>query len=403
MKNAKHSRVAQKKKSFPIVVKVFFTVEILVFFAGIVYMAVTKLIPLKYILAATALGVILCGLHILFLKSKKHIKTTRVLSLILSIIILLLSVFGVYFLGVVHSSFIKIPDKNTEVNAVKVGVDVEPFIVYLSGLDTRGTGKIREKGLSDVNMTIVINPKTAQVLMVNTPRDYYVPLWGDTNKMDKLTHAGNYGVECSMKTLEALYGIKYNYYVKVNFKSLIDIVDALGGVTVDSELAFSSHYNLLEDRTYHFVKGENQLTGDAALAFARERESIPGGDRQRGRNQQIVIKAIINKATSPAMLNPAKISQLVSCVTENTTTNISYDEISKLTQMQLNKMPSWDIQTLSVDGTGAYAVTYSGGSAELSVIMPDQKTIDIAKSAIQNVMNGIKADYSSGQTTSANQ
>ena len=221
---------------------------------------------------------------------------------------------------------ITIDEGEYETPPITAEVTKEPFFIYLSGSDTRKVENIPEKGLSDVNMVIAVDPVKHKMLMVNTPRDYYVALDGDSNKMDKLTHAGNYGIRCSMNTLEALYDIKFKYYVKVNFKSLVDIVDALGGITVNSEKAFSSRHSLSK-KTYSFTKGANNLTGDAALAFARERKAFAEGDRQRGKNQQLVISAIVDKAISPSILNPSKFREILQSVTKNTKTNISKKEI----------------------------------------------------------------------------
>ena len=184
-----------------------------------------------------------------------------------------------------------------------------------------------------------------------------------------------------MQTLEALYDIKFNYYVKINFKSVVDLVDALGGVTVDSEISFSSSYSLSGKR-YSFTQGKNELTGDAALAFARERKSLAGGDRQRGKNQQLVISAIVDKAISPSILNPSNFKKILSSVTSNTKMNISSSEITSLFKMQLKDMKGWDIQSMSVDGTGSSRYTYSYPSQPLYVMIPDEETVTEAKTAL---------------------
>ena len=224
--------------------------------------------------------------------------------------------------------------------------------------------------------------------MVSTPRDYYVPLEGDPNKMDKLTHAGNHGIEGSMKTLESFYGIKFNYYAKFNFKSVYDIVNAVGGITVNSEYSFTSRYSYT-GTTYTFVEGKNDLTGDSALAFARERKSFGGGDRQRGKHQQLVIKAVVEKAISPSMLIPSNIEKMLKAISDNTKTNFTEDEVKKLINYQLGSMgDKWDFQSMSVDGTGEYNTAYSTGSTSVYVMRPDMETVEAAKAAIDAVMNG---------------
>ncbi|MDR1798815.1 MAG: LCP family protein, partial [Bifidobacteriaceae bacterium] len=170
-----------------------------------------------------------------------------------------------------------------------------PFIVYISGIDTFGSIELTAR--SDVNILIVLNPATHKILLVNTPRDYYLQLHGTTGIKDKLTHAGLYGIQMSIDTLQDLYGISIDYYVRVNFTSLVRIVDTLDGINVESQYAFTSRYG-----HYYFAQGDNYLNGDQALAFSRERYAFEGGDRTRGQNQQQVIKGLIKKATQPGNL-----------------------------------------------------------------------------------------------------
>ena len=309
--------------------------------------------------------------------------------------------FGVSLLDTVYRSVSKLPDEEPTVSANKAEVTDETFYVYLSGVDTRNVATIPDKALSDVNMVLVINPEKHRVLMVNIPRDYYVPLEGNPAKMDKLTHAGTHGIACSMKTIEALFDIKFNYYVRVNFKSVHDIVNALGGITVHSDFNFNSKHSYTKTR-YYFHKGENHLMGDAALAFARERESFSKGDRQRGIHQQRIIKAVAEKAMSAdILLKPSKLKKVLNSVTENTKTNISYDEISKLVQLQLSEMPSWKFKSTAVDGRGASRVTYSGGSARRYVMLPNEESVEEAKKFIESVKSTSSGNGSA--TNSSNQ
>ena len=379
---------SDKKSYITLFAKILFILELVALPAGLIYMAITQLFPVKYLLLLLVLSICLVVFHIRMFLTKTRGSATKVISLILSILVLLVSSVGTVVLGTIHTSFSKIPDAEVEVEALKTNVTKNPFIVYLSGVDTRGGGEIRDKARSDVNMIIAINPKTNKILMVNTPRDFYVPLEGDPAKMDKLTHAGTKGVSCSMKTLEALYDIKFNYYVKVNFESVVDVVDTLGGITVNSEYNFTSFHSLNNDTTYTFVKGENKLTGLSALAFARERKNVPGGDPTRGKHQQLIIKAIINKVISPSNLTPTKISKIVDCITRNTNTNVSYGEISDLVKLQLDKMPSWDIQTISVGGEGATKPTYVTGGLNAYVMIPDEETVEKAKLQIRSCLEG---------------
>ena len=259
---------------------------------------------------------------------------------------------------------------------IETDITKRPFGVYISGIDT--TGSVATRSRSDVNILAVVNPATRQVLLVSTPRDYFVPLSISDGVPDKLTHAGIYGVNVSKDTLGLLYGIDMDYYFRVNFSGFEKIIDALDGVTVNSSIAFSSH-------GYTFVKGENQLDGKAALAFCRERYSLAGGDRQRGKNQMAVIKAVINKAMSPALL--MNYSEVLKAIEGNFETTIPMEVISALVSDQLKNGGSWNVVTYSVDGTGDYQIPYSM-SQSAYVMQPDYETVEHAKTLIQSVLNG---------------
>ena len=250
------------------------------------------------------------------------------------------------------------------------------FTMYISGIDNRG-GLIA-KSRSDVNILATVNVDTRQVLLVSTPRDYYVPLPISNGQCDKLTHAGIYGVDVSIGTLEMLYGIDIDYYFRVNFSGFEKIIDALGGVTVNSDYDFSAG-------GYYFQKGENHVNGSQALAFARERKSFKEGDRQRGRNQMAVIKAVINKAMSPAILSGY--ADIMESVAGSFETSMPYDLIAELVRDMLEKGGSWNIVSYSVNGSGDSRRPYSM-STNAYVMIPDQETVDTAIEKINQVMNG---------------
>lgn len=402
MKKGKHSKAPIRKAKdrkkenidirshsnpkLTIATKIVGAVQLLIMLAGTTYVSFLHLLPIKFLIILAFLILVITALHIVFIETKTRKIILKISSIVLSVIVSTVAIYGSILLGTFHNSINNLPMDSDTVNTQKANVTNQPFLVYLSGLDTRGSGEIKDKGLSDVNMVVAINPTTKKVLMVNIPRDYYVGLEGNPNKLDKLTHAGNYGVNCSMSTLEALFDIKFNYYVKVNFKSVVDIVDALGGITVNSDFNFSSKHSFT-GKVHKFTKGENKLNGDAALAFARERQSFQYGDRQRGIHQQKVISAIFNKVISPSMLNPAKINDILTAIVNNMKTNLSSSEISSLVQMQLGDMAAWDIQTYSVDGTGASRSTYSAGSQKLSVMIPNMETVELAKLKISAILD----------------
>lgn len=260
----------------------------------------------------------------------------------------------------------------------------EPFVVYLSGVDTRG--ELTEKARSDVNILAVVNPKTKQVALINTPRDYYVDLAG-TDSKDKLTHAGLYGVENSMETLGNLYGIEVDHYIRINFAGFMTIVDALGGVDVYSDQAFTSVGSPGYYDPTTFVEGWNHLDGQAALAFARERKAFATGDVQRGINQMKVIDAMLNKIKSPTLL--MSFSRLMEAASDCFVTSFSQDQISALVRMQLSNFAEWSIESYTATGTSAKSTQcYSAKGQSLYVMKPDTNSVNEAKALIAGVLGG---------------
>ena len=278
-----------------------------------------------------------------------------------------------------------------EITAIKPtgSITKQPFVVYCSGSDERDSD-INAKTRSDVNILAVVNPKTRQILLINTPRDYYLPL-AFNGEMDKLTHAGLYGIQESMAVLDNLYGTKTSYYGRVNFWGLIDIVDALGGIDVYSDYSFETSAGDVAGygyRTYSYTEGWNHLDGLEALMFARERHSFSDGDNQRGRNQMKVVQAIIEKITSPSVLS--NYQDLLKAMSDNCVTNISYDQITSLVQMMQKEGFSWNIQTMSArEGSGdTYQYCYSAPGDPLYVMPPDYEYVNTIKSVVDQVMNG---------------
>lgn len=266
----------------------------------------------------------------------------------------------------------------------------EPFVVYCSGIDAR-VDDISAKSRSDVNILAVVNPTTKQILLVNTPRDYYLPL-ARNGELDKLTHAGLYGIDESMKVLGNLYGVQADYYVRVNFAGLVKIVDALGGVDIESDANFSCVPMETPDgngdytyQNYSFTKGINHVNGSQALAFARERKAFADGDNRRGQHQMTVIKAIVNKACSSAVLT--KYQELLKAASDAFITNMPYADISSLVQMQLGDMADWNITTYAVSGEGSTEYCYALGD-KAWVMIKDSSKVNTAKNMIQQVING---------------
>ena len=260
----------------------------------------------------------------------------------------------------------------------------EPFVIYLSGVDTRG--ELTENARSDVNILAAVNPVTKRVALVNTPRDSYVDLAGTSSK-DKLTHAGLYGVETSMETLGNLYGVNVDQYIRINFAGFISIIDALGGVDVYSDQAFTSVGSPGYYDPTTFVEGWNHLDGKSALAFARERHAFASGDIQRGINQMKVIDAMLNKIKSPALL--MGFSKIMDAASDCFVTSFSQDQISALVRMQLSDFAEWDIESYTVTGTSSSSTKcYSAKGQKLYVMKPDDSSVSKAREMLASVLGG---------------
>lgn len=280
----------------------------------------------------------------------------------------------------------QVEDENTTVlNLATKPEDMtkESFIVYVSGNDTNYSLTNQR---SDVNILVVVNPVTKQVLMINTPRDYYIQLTGSQEadgEWDKLTHCGIYGIECSMATLGDLYDQDVHYYTQVSFVGFKRLIDAMGGITVYSDASFFA----AESGT-QIKKGDNYLNGEEALGFVRERHNLPDGDNARGRHQMAVIKAIINKAASGTILTKygAILDSMGSCFG----TNLTADEASDLVKMQLADMASWNIKSFSVmgEGYGEKNYTYSIPGQKVYVLPQNADYVDHAKNLIDKVFDG---------------
>ena len=264
-------------------------------------------------------------------------------------------------------------------SSADAAVTDEVYTIYVSGIDTRG--EMTASSRSDVNIILTVNTRTKQILMVSTPRDYFVPLSISNGVPDKLTHAGIYGVNVSMDTLNMLYDININYYFRLNFAGFEKIIDALGGITVNSDYEFDSQ----NTKGYHFNKGENHLNGEQALVFTRERYAFKEGDRQRGRDQMAVIQGVVDKATQPAFLKNylSVMDSLDGCFE----TNVPYDIIASLVRKQLDEGGSWQVLSYSTDGTGDTQKPYSM-SQKAYVMIPDQTTVDKAKTLMKKVREG---------------
>ena len=276
----------------------------------------------------------------------------------------------------------KIYTKNItkEVAAPKVSKN-QSFNVYVSGIDTYGP--ISSVSRSDVNILMTVNRDSKKILLTTTPRDSYVPIAdGGNNQKDKLTHAGIYGVDSSIHTLENLYGVDINYYVRLNFTSFLKLIDLLGGVDVYNDQEFTSRHG-----KFHFPVGNVHLDSEQALGFVRERYSLADGDRDRGRNQQKVIVAIIQKLTSTEALK--NYSDIIQGLQDSLQTNMPIETMMDLVNAQLESGGSYKVNSQDLKGTGQMGLpSYAMPDSNLYMMEIDDSSLAAAKSAIQDVMEG---------------
>lgn len=270
--------------------------------------------------------------------------------------------------------------KENEVVTIKP-VSEDVMTIYISGIDTYGGINLRSR--SDVNMLVTVNKKNHEILLTSIPRDYYVQLHGTYGNKDKLTHAGIYGINMSVQTIQDFLGIDINYYVRVNFSTLEAVVNSIGGVDVYSDITFRpTHHQSVIIR-----QGMNHMDGRTALAFARERYAYSDGDRHRVRNQQEVLKGIINKATSDVSIL-TRYTTLLNNISGYFQTNVDMTEVADIVKIQLNEMPSWTIKQYSLDGTGSSQPTHSMGATPLYVMIPNQDTINTGSRYINGMTKG---------------
>lgn len=257
--------------------------------------------------------------------------------------------------------------------------DLDVFTLYLSGIDT--FGDTIKTSRSDVNVIAVVNMKTKHILLVNTPRDYYVPLSISEGEPDKLTHAGMYGVDVSMDTLSMLYDIDINYFLRMNFSGFERIIDTIGGIDVDSEYEFTSTLN----EKYHYDEGINHLNGEAALFFARERHAFLAGDNQRGKDHMAIITAVVKKlTTSPELLT--NYQAIFGSLSDAFQTSMPEELIYKLVNMQISDPSEWTIESYAVEGFEDNRTTYSHPNDYTYVTMPDKESVFEARDLIEEVI-----------------
>lgn len=266
-----------------------------------------------------------------------------------------------------------------------INVTKNSFMVYISGIDTRTNG-MPTRSLSDVNIIMAVNPDKKKILLVHTPRDYYVQLHGTNGLKDKLTHAGTKkgGIKSSIATMQDLYDTELPFYVRVNFNSVIKVVDAIGGINIYNDQSYTVNSYAYPECS--FKSGwNNNVKGKCSLAFARERHAYKTGDKHRGENQEQVIQRIIEKVSSSTVLLN-KYSDILKSLNNSFETNFDQEKMTSLVKMQLNDMAKWNIETYNVSGKGAMDYTYSYPNQKLYVMYPNDNDVETAKAKIKEVL-----------------
>ena len=394
----------QKKQVWPIVAGIIFGLSVVATIGLIIMVGMLDMLPVGYLIALVLAMVFVyvvsffCNFMLPFSKKKKSKKfrnkkvveekgkskyAFRTIGMVLAVVLMIVDVVGIGMISKLNDTLDGVMGNNSVLGTEgevdpEFDITKDPFVVYVSGNDTESN---MDKVRSDVNILAVVNPSTKQVLLVNTPRDFYVDISVAPGQKDKLTHCGNYGIDCSMDTLSDLYGIDVKYFAQVSFNGFINLIDAIDGISVYSEKEFVSWSNKI-----HFDKGTNYVDGAAALEFVRERHAFGDGDAARGRHQMEVIKGVAKKMLSGALLT--KYGDILDSLGGCFRTNLTQNDMTSLVKQQLIDMDEWSIQSFSVKGTGTKAYTYSIPNARAYVILPDEDIVEYASILMDRVFEG---------------
>lgn len=375
-------RRRKKKRKIRPIDHFLWTFQLLVSVLFMISMWILGILPQIYM---GVLGVILLLLLALIkslqkraCRSRKKRGTGKIFSILISSFLLVVSLYGIKVNAALDKIAVGEESGDYEIEHT-ISVTEEPFNIYISGIDVYGD--ITKESRSDVNLIATVNPETHKILLTTTPRDYYVTIPGVSGEQkDKLTHAGTYGVQTSMKTLANLYDTELPFYIRVNFTSVEEIVDVMGGVDVESELAFTT--SKAAGEVVDVKEGINHFNGKQALAFVRERKALATGDNQRGKNQQALLTALLKKAMSPMILFRA--NGMINSVAGNAETNLSEKQIKSLIQMQIESMKGWKIESVAAEGDDSgkqYCYSYKGGP--LYVTVPYEESVNEIKQKIR--------------------
>ncbi len=344
--------------------------------ATVVLLMRSGVLPLLYISGVAVLWLVafLVAGWLLLGRFRRFETLARVIGATLVIAGLTAATLGLF---VLHNA-LGVLDDISKGGSVTIRAD-EPFYVFISGIDTYGD--IASQSRSDVNILAGINPRTHTITLVTVPRDAYLPIaLGGNDQYDKLTHAGNYGVESSMKTVANLFDVTVDAYVRINFTSFIQGIDKLGGITVHNPAAFTSSNE-------HFPAGDIYLTGERALIYSRERKSLSGGDIDRGKNQQRVITGIVSKASSVRSLDG--LQSLLEIGRDSVQTNVAGEALRQLIYGQVRQPAEWRTESLQVTGRGETGTrpSYAMPDAQLYMYILDDSSVEEVKARLQEAMS----------------
>lgn len=379
----KHGR-PQKKRAFPR--KPVYIIAILLMalaaIAFLVMMIFADLLPSDLTIILAVIVIVLLMLTCFLFSSRYRWK--RIIGILIGLIFVLVLVSVTGFMRSTFATMNQISSAGISAEgpvAKSVDVTNEPFNIYITGIDQWEEEKGYDLERSDVNMIVTVNPVTKKVLLTSIPRDSYVMLH-TAQAMDKLTHSGVYGVDETLNTVQDWLGIDLNYYVKMNFTAVRDIINAMGGIRVYSPVEFDSSL-----RPYHYKKGWNDLGGRQALFFARERHAFEGQDSIRVENQQRVMKAIIKKMTSSTTLLTSY-DDVMAAAGKNMSTNMASKDMTELVKMQITDLAEWDIESQKV--TGEYGEDYVASLSQrqkYSVYYTDAASVRKCVDAIKAIQN----------------
>lgn len=358
----------------------------LVMYIGYIMFA-NKLLPVSFrIVIVGLLGVLSLLLLLMGLSDLNNIQ--KMLGVFLNTILLLVVMLAILYINtgmstlysIQHDSLAASGDEEVA-EAIDVEVDHEGFIVYIAGHDNYGN--LEDEGRTDVNILVAVNPQTRQIVMVSVPRDSYLRIPGKgANQYDKLTHAGNYGIRTSIRTLENALDIDVNYFVQMNFSSFMEIIDAVDGVEVDNPDAFLSSQS-----NNYYDSGIITLDSAGALDFVRERYNLPEGDFSRQRNQGLVIEAVFKKVVSTDLL--FNFQGVMEAVSDSVATNMPVGTIMDFVNYQMSTNADWDFQTLRVSGEDAMGLpSYAMPDYELYMFVPDEDNMDHIHEVLTGILDG---------------